>query len=180
LNDSCAPCDLGAQGRSRWRSGRTEQPRTNDVPWIVDEEIIHDGAGADGDFIVQVKLVDDCTTSPASILPDTNLTCCAFLDCSLGNSGPGPQACFAYPQPTSCVTDCDALMGSAQAQDCMARGPVLVRTRLSVGGRTRSLCLTMRDEQVVDVARIRRRDGLFSVTGLGAGVVEVDSDLPCP
>jgi hypothetical protein len=47
VSDACAPCSLGAQGEARWRSGRTEQPRQGDAPWIVDEEFIHQGAGAD-------------------------------------------------------------------------------------------------------------------------------------
>ncbi|MBM4283041.1 MAG: hypothetical protein FJ137_20560 [Deltaproteobacteria bacterium] len=180
LNDTCAPCDLGAQGSARWRSGRTEQPRTNDAPWIVDEEILHDGAGADGESTLQVRLVDDCTASPASVLPDTNLACCAFLDCSNGGSGPGPQACFDYAQPTSCLTDCDALMGAALAQDCMARGPVVVRARLSTGARTRELCATMTDEQSLTFARVRRVGGTFTVSSLGSGVVEVAPGAPCP
>jgi hypothetical protein len=181
ISDNCAPCNLGAQGRARWRAGRTEQPRASsgDVPGIVDEEIVPDGAGADGEFGVQVTLVDDCTTSPASLLHDANLSCCAFIDCSVGSSGPGPQACFDYLQPTSCVTDCDAYVSVAESQDCMARGPVLVRARVTIDDVERDLCVTMTRDQSLEVARVRRTSGAFSLTSLGTGVVEVAADAPC-
>ena len=181
IADNCAPCDLGAQGRARWRSGRTERPRetSGDLPWIVDEEIVHDGAGADGDFGVQLTLVDDCTTSPASLAHSANLSCCAFFDCEQ-NDVPGPQACFDYVQPTSCVTDCNAFVTAAEAQDCMARGPVLVRARIKIDDVERDLCVTMTRNESLEVARVRRTSGAFAVTGLGAGVREVAADAPCP
>jgi hypothetical protein len=181
INDGCAPCSLGAHGRARWRSGRTEQPRqrSGDRPWIVDEEVVHDGAGADGEFGIRLTLADDCTASPASLSRDANLTCCAFIDCSVGNDGPGPQACFDYIQPASCVSDCSAYVVAAETQDCMARGPVLVRTRIAIDDVERHLCVTMRDDEVLEIARVRRRAGAFSVASVAAGVVEVAPGAPC-
>ena len=173
VSDSCAPCSLGAQGSARWRSGRTETPRQGDAPWIVDEEIVHQGAGADGDFVLKATLVDDCTTTVASIGSSTNHSCCAFLDC------PGDQACYPYQAPASCSTDCQGFVTLAMSQDCMARGPVLVRAKVDVGDGARELCLTMNEGQTAELARVRRTAGSFSVTSLG-GVVEVAAGAPCP
>ena len=165
---------LGAQGSARWRSGRTETPRQGDVPWIVDEEIVHQGAGGDGDFVLSATLVDDCTTTLASIGSSTNHTCCAFFDC------PGAQACYPYQQPASCSTDCEAFVTFASSQDCMARGPVLVRAKLDVGAGAREFCVTLSDAQSAEIARVHRGAGTFSVTSVSNDVVEVAPGAACP
>ncbi|MDP2343291.1 MAG: hypothetical protein Q8O67_20200 [Deltaproteobacteria bacterium] len=174
VSDSCAACSLGTQGSARWRSGRTETPRQGDVAWIVDEEIVHQGAGGDGDFVLSAVLVDDCTTTVASIGQASNETCCNFIDCQ-----GGALACYPYEAPVSCALDCDGFVGLAMSQDCMARGPVLVRARLDVGDGPRDFCLTMTEGQTAEIARVRRTAGAFSVTSVGA-VVEVADGAACP
>lgn len=175
VNDSCAPCNLGPQGQARWRSGRTEQARQGET-MIVDEEIIHAGTGDDGDFTVTATLVDDCTTLMGSLNQNTNHTCCAFIDCGTG----APLACYPYQDPISCVTDCQAFVAFARNDDdCMARGPVLVRARLTIDGSERQFCGTMNRDQSVELARVSRRSGAFTITSVGA-FAEVAPGAPCP
>jgi len=176
VNDSCVPCNLGAQGEARWRSGRTEQARDGDAPWIVDEEIVHQGAGADGDFVLSATLQDDCTAALGSIGRATNETCCGFIDCGAGNA----NACYPYSEPVSCVTDCSAFVAVATNDgECMARGPVLVRARVTLDGDERDFCVTMTQGQTVEVARVRRTAGAFAITSVGA-VTEVAAGGACP
>jgi hypothetical protein len=172
ISDSCAPCNLGAQGSARWRSARTEQPRQGDEPWIVDEEVVHDGAGADGEFSLRAVLVDDCVATVGSIGRATNDTCCRFIDCG------GAFACYDWSDLPSC-NDCQGFVTSAMAADCLARGPVLVRAKVTVDDVERHFCALMTEGDNVEVARVRRTAGAFSIVSLG-NVDEVDPGDPCP
>ncbi len=176
VGDDCAPCNLGAQGSARWRSGRTEQPRQGDAPWIVDEEIVHAGAGDDGDFVLTASIPadGDCLATVASVSSSTNHTCCAFVDCE-----GGAFACYPYEAPVSCSTDCQGFVTFAMSQDCLARGPVLVRARVAIDGVERNFCATLAAGASVDVAVVNRTAGAFTITGLG-NVDEVDPGEPCP
>ena len=175
VDDTCAPCSLGAQGQARWRSGRTEQARQGET-LIVDEEIIHAGTGADGDFTVQATLTDDCTALMGSLSRGTNTGCCLAYDCGTG----APLACYPYVEPISCATDCPAFVTFASNDDdCLARGPVLVRARLSIDGTEREFCGTMTRDQTVDIATVARRNGAFSIASLG-DFAEVTPGAPCP
>jgi hypothetical protein len=177
IDDSCPPCSLGAQGSARWRSGRTiDQGRTNET-WIVDDEIVHEGAGTDGDFIVNVTLADDCVALLGGQDIQTNFGCCFAADCGTGL----PLACYPYVEPISCATDCRAFAQFATNDDeCMARGPVLVRARLTTDAGAREFCGTMTADQTIELARAQRRAGAFTLTSTSSQFTEVDLDAPCP
>jgi hypothetical protein len=175
VEDTCTPCNLGPQGEARWRSGRTEQARQGELI-VVDEEIVHEGDGADGDFILRARLLDDCLTLMGSLSQTTNHTCCAFVDCGTGN----PFACYPYEAPVSCSTDCQAFVTFARGDDdCMARGPVLVRARLAIDGVERHFCGTMTRDQSVELARVTRSSGAFSITSTSSAFTEVGVGAPC-
>ena len=74
-------------------------------------------------------------------------------------------------------------MTIAESQDCLARGPVLVRAKVDVDGEgsglPREFCLTMSDGQSAEIARVRRNAGAFSISSVGA-FVEVAAGAPCP
>jgi hypothetical protein len=177
LDDTCAPCNLGQNGAARWRAGRVEQPRQGDDPWLVAEEVVHSGSGADGVFTLKATLANDCRATVGSIGFSTNHACCTFIDC---DGADAPLACYPYPNPRSCSTNCQAFVSSAMSQDCMERGPLPVRASLQIGNTARAFCAVMSRDQQLDMVRVRRTGGQFSVEGLGTGVVEVGATAPCP
>lgn len=174
IDDTCSPCSLGAQGSARWRSGRTiDQGRTNET-WVVDDEIVHEGEGADGDFIINVSLADDCVALLGSTQSASNSGCC-LVDCENAFF-----ECYDYPG-TGCATDCQFVVNQATSDDeCMARGPVLVRARLTTDAGAREFCGTMTANQTVELARAQRRAGAFALTSTSPHFTEVALDAPCP
>jgi hypothetical protein len=62
----------------------------------------------------------------------------------------------------------------------MARGPVLVRARLTTDAGAREFCGTMTANQTIELARAQRRSGAFTLTSTSSQFTEVALDAPCP
>ncbi len=176
-NDSCQPCQLGLTGAARWRAPRYEVDARTGEDWIVDEEIVHNGNGDDGDFIARVTLVDDCQALLAGNDNNTDFGCCFAVDCTSGDFD-----CYPYQEPISCSTDCNFFVSTSRNDgECMQRGPITVRARLTLDDGEREFCGTMTRDQTVDFARVQRRGGAFTVTQVAASFTELAAvGAPCP
>jgi hypothetical protein len=171
-------CTGAGLGTAAWGSGRSEEPRQPGEVWIVDEQVVLDGA--DSTLTMRVRLADDCLLSPGSTTLSANFGCC-LLDCE-GQIGDG-QACYDYSAGgLNCSTFCDQRARNATSQDCLARGPVPVRITVEAdgaGGFARQFCATMNDEQTLDAVELSRVNDRYTITSVAAGVREVAFGSSC-
>ena len=98
------------------------------------------------------------------------------------------QACFDYTSTAPhCATECEYHATVATSQDCLARGPVAIRTVATISSdaghivEERHFCtIETQSGSGSDVVRIERVAGYFSVGSPGLGVVEVAPSEACP
>jgi hypothetical protein len=67
--------------------------------------------------------------------------------------------------------------------DCMAAGPTPVRVHVEATGPNafaREWCLTMSNDETVDVVRLSRENGRFTVTSTAPAATEIAVGAPCP
>jgi hypothetical protein len=176
LNGGTCDCSgMGTFGSVGWGAGRQETVR-GDV-WVVDEKIVHSGVGQDGTFVARVDLLDDCLAVPGSTAYAVNHSCC-FMDCeSMG------QQCYPYGFAPICASECEFLASQATSQDCLMRGPITIRTTVTLSGNgteVRQFCTTLNSSgQAADVVSITRQGGAFTVGSVRPGSVEVQPGQPC-
>ncbi len=178
---NCGCATMGAYGQVAWGGATVAEVRGEQ--WIIDEKIHHEGNGADGTFVVRADLIDDCLAVPGSTDPDVNHACCMWVDCESA-----VQACFDYGTTTPhCATSCEYFATVATSQDCLARGPVAIRTTVTVSTEAgavveqRHFCTVGNQSGAgSDVVSIDRQAGYFSIGAPTPGVVEVSAGQACP
>jgi hypothetical protein len=179
VGGSCDCSTMSAYGDLDWSGSRIEEVRGE--TWIVDEQVHHEGDGLDGQFRVTANLLDNCLAVPGSTEYSVNHACCMWIDCE----SPGPQACLDYGSTSPlCASSCLQMAG-VTSQDCLARGPVAIRTSVHIYGNnfdeTRYFCVTLDQNGAnQEVVTLNREAGYFQIDSVAAGVTEVNAGQTCP
>ena len=173
FNDTCNRCSLGARGEARWRAARFALDVRTGEDWIIDEAITHSGGGADGDFSVKATLVDDCKALQGSTNSTINTFCC------VGSCEDNDFSCYDLAF-TGCANDCSLASGQVSRDGgCLQRGPIAVRVSLAIDGIEQQLCGTMTGNQSIELARVQRRAGVFSIVSTAAAFRSIAVGAPC-
>ena len=129
LDGGNCDCNLGSYGSATWRA--YTQAQVGSELWVIDEEVVHDGPGETGDFIVKANLLDDCLLGTGGASYSVLSNCCIF-DCEGTSGTAGNRACFDYSQYNVCSNDCPFFSSQASSSGCMKRGPVPIRTTVKI------------------------------------------------